>query len=587
MLTIPDEIKRLLNQDSCYKNIRIHFPNGERSDICNDQIVMNSVSFTESLCSQDTLKFGLCEAPTFECEVVGVSNVKGATIEVSCEVYCDGSVTDAEWKADLEHYVYAIPYGTFIIDECKRQADILHRKIVAYGGTATFGSGFNNELEILKDNQFPNAAVSSLSYNPNAFLLSLTNININTPPDNVFSSVDCTLTNNSNDHGWLVTYNGNDAYVKIYTREKRFYADPYPKNTLYHATGTVLKDVISSIKETIINWLKSRSVAVSSSLETSIELLFKYWDVRYDNLNGSTYETAFFHGIPFLFYPYFCDKGGRIGVTYEITKVQILSDSSAEATLYAELVLDTEFITDISFKALTAIDSYFNTFSIQFSSYAYSPFSGGTKTQRKFIPPQWYDSIKYLTSMVELLGMFGSSRKPDSIEFINIKQRFGLLPANNLYPNNTLYPEGVTGGKLLPEDYQSCWYDDDYKKPFRAIQCSYKDSSNNDCLFILYLTGFSGNTPVENYQVYNLSDNFIIQNSKWTEAQIETFCNAIAANISGVTYMPVEFVGRGLPYVEAGDTFEILTGSNDSITTIVLRRTLSGEMVLTDSYKSV
>ena len=51
--------------------------------------------------------------------------------------------------------------------------------------------------------------------------------------------------------------------------------------------------------------------------------------------------------------------------------------------------------------------------------------------------------------------------------------------------------------------------------------------------------------------------------------------------------MTVDFAGRGLPYVEAGDTFEILTKSNDSITTIVLNRTIKGEQTLTDEYKSV
>ena len=103
MLTVPDSIKDLLHLDSCKKNIRIHFPNGEREDICNDLIVKDSVSFTESICSQNSLKFGICESPVFECEVVGVSNIIGAAIEVSCEVYCDSSVSGAEWKIDLEH----------------------------------------------------------------------------------------------------------------------------------------------------------------------------------------------------------------------------------------------------------------------------------------------------------------------------------------------------------------------------------------------------------------------------------------------------------------------------------------------------
>ena len=47
MINVPQEIKDILHQDTCPKNIRIHFPNGERADICNDQIVMDSVSFKD------------------------------------------------------------------------------------------------------------------------------------------------------------------------------------------------------------------------------------------------------------------------------------------------------------------------------------------------------------------------------------------------------------------------------------------------------------------------------------------------------------------------------------------------------------
>ena len=83
MISVPDSIKEKLHLDHCQKNIRIHFPNGERSDICNDLIVKDTVNFTESLCSQETLKFGLSEASVFECETVGVGNIKGATIDVS------------------------------------------------------------------------------------------------------------------------------------------------------------------------------------------------------------------------------------------------------------------------------------------------------------------------------------------------------------------------------------------------------------------------------------------------------------------------------------------------------------------------
>ena len=170
---------------------------------------------------------------------------------------------------------------------------------------------------------------------------------------------------------------------------------------------------------------------------------------------------------------------------------------------------------------------------------------------------------------------------------MNIKQQFGLLPQNALYPESDLYPEGVTGGKLLPSDYQSCWYDDYYKKPFGLITFTYKNSNNEIVKYNKYLSDFTNDSDPDSYLTYDLSTNPIITSYTWSDSDLAALCDVIANNIEGVTYMPVEFIGRGLPYVEAGDTFEILTASNDSITTIVLNRTLSGEQVLTDSYKSV
>ena len=67
------------------KNIRIHFPNGEHEDITNKNVIAESMSFKESLCSRNSLKFGLCEASVFQIETVGVGNIKGCTIEVSLE----------------------------------------------------------------------------------------------------------------------------------------------------------------------------------------------------------------------------------------------------------------------------------------------------------------------------------------------------------------------------------------------------------------------------------------------------------------------------------------------------------------------
>lgn len=86
MLNIPEAIKTLYKQDSIRKNFRVHFPNGEMPDITNANIVSESVSFTESLCSQQYLKFGLTEASEIQFETVGIGNMLGMTIECYNEI---------------------------------------------------------------------------------------------------------------------------------------------------------------------------------------------------------------------------------------------------------------------------------------------------------------------------------------------------------------------------------------------------------------------------------------------------------------------------------------------------------------------
>ena len=68
------------------KYLRIHFVNGEYRDLTNTDIVQESFSFTESLCSSDSLKFGLCEAAEVTFETVGIPNITGCKIQIFYEI---------------------------------------------------------------------------------------------------------------------------------------------------------------------------------------------------------------------------------------------------------------------------------------------------------------------------------------------------------------------------------------------------------------------------------------------------------------------------------------------------------------------
>lgn len=593
MLTIPQEIKDILHLDSAYKNIRIHFPNGERSDICNDLIVKDSVSFTESLCSQNTLKFGLCESPVFECEVVGVGNIKGATIEVYCEVECDSAVEDSVFRNDLQKYVYPIPYGVFVVQECKRQADMQHRKIVAY--SVLINEDINqNYLEYCKMYESRDYVTS---YNPNAFVLSMINLEVSNFSSEVFSQshYDPVTSDGTVAFDWYAGQSLNDPRTcKIFFESGaaafRFGSYmPIPLATINDFYKLSFKDN-KSVAESIIDtayelvckygWLNGRSGFLSVRDLMEITLSYRknqsYHSYYYMNERGESF---------ILLYPWVSNEVefASIFLRCRATKIQIINDTTSQ--IIEEKILSEQEGTirnpnDISLDKYTAIDSELNKYILNYDVLV------GRFNYRTFVRPD-ISNQQILNDILMLTGYFGMISRDHAFELINIKRQFGLDPDSELYPGTSLYPQGVIGGAIYTNDYQTCWYDDDYSKPFGAIRCQYKNTNNDDCEYTYFIDGYDSSTNIDSYLVYEIENNYFIKNNLWTEAQIRTICEAIASNIEGVTYMPVDFVGRGLPYVEAGDTFEILTKSNESITTIVLNRTLTGEQTLTDSYKSV
>ncbi|MCR5450698.1 MAG: hypothetical protein K6F23_15035 [Solobacterium sp.] len=131
MLNIPVEIQELIKTDGVKKNFRVHFPNGERADITNENIASESVSFTESVCSSDIFRFGGAEASEIQFEMVGIENIIGMMIECSMEyaVPANMQATYGEW--------YSVLYGTFTVTSCPRNhEDMTHRKVQAVSRTS-------------------------------------------------------------------------------------------------------------------------------------------------------------------------------------------------------------------------------------------------------------------------------------------------------------------------------------------------------------------------------------------------------------------------------------------------------------------
>lgn len=151
MLAIPSAIKTLFQTDGVLKNFRVHFPNGEYADITNENVVKESLHFTESICSQSTFRFGLAEASVIEFETVGIGNMYGMTIECGIEIDTsslsaaqisaiqadpgDGTLVLAA-DSDIGFGYYRIPLGVFRVDRCPRNhGSMTHRRVTAYTAT--------------------------------------------------------------------------------------------------------------------------------------------------------------------------------------------------------------------------------------------------------------------------------------------------------------------------------------------------------------------------------------------------------------------------------------------------------------------
>lgn len=593
MLTIPEKIKELLHTDSVKKNIRIHFPNGERQDICNDLIVGDSVKFTESLCSQDTLKFGLCESPIFECETVGVGNIVGLTIEVYSEIFCDLSVEGSVFRTDIQETVYPIPLGEFVIVKCDRQSDILHRKITAYSQISLSLESLNNPMNIakIKTAEYP-YSTKDLKQNAMALICSeipgtafkmfektefyptqfmgrwagIRNKVIKTSEPNPRElrfaiSVRSCFTDSyavlENPESYLIGYEGND-YVEKHLEE--LFDSLYNQAVEYLDNHSIYLADYEALKEMIILGLKdelTRTLWVFVHFNNLAEIGAIYSDKKnviypYANVEGSSQMSVSIEE------PY------MLRIT-EATQLGTIATESFEDQIAKLYEFDTSGISNIPIsiaKNLAKIPGY---------NYRYS---------------DTVDLRKQYDAATELTGEFGRIERDGTFGLVNIKQQFGLTPSEELYPSETLYPEGPVGEAITMSDYQKCEYPENYERPFGLVACTFKDSQNQDIRYELWLDGFNAESDPLSYQTYDITNNEIIKNSTWTQSQIEAFCNTIADNIDGVTYVPMQLVGRGLPYVETGDTVSVQTKANDSITTILLNRTMQGEIALTDTFTS-
>lgn len=116
MLKVEEKLKNLYKSEKTLKNIHIDFP-GIHLD--NSKISYESMKITESICENEELTFGDCNASEFSIVLAEISE------DLTEKTFSVTQILNGDPKMSL-------PLGTYTVKSCKRQSDRRFKEITAY-----------------------------------------------------------------------------------------------------------------------------------------------------------------------------------------------------------------------------------------------------------------------------------------------------------------------------------------------------------------------------------------------------------------------------------------------------------------------
>lgn len=625
MLNVPESVKALFKQDGIRKNFRVHFPGGELPDITNDNVVQESVRFTESLCSQDVLKFGLTEASVLEFETVGVANMYGMTIEAGIEIDLSSlsaaelaeieagswdGVYVSESDTDLGFPFFRVPYGVFRVESCPRDHQAMaHRRVTAYGASPK--TVRNNPFETAKQaalnlppeytpNMF-NLTKEIMGYSMPATLNGFTKTELSTSPYNPVQntyqprsmSSDNSITVTLLDGSTKILY-GSAPLRIAYSDGAGTETNPYKltKNALFSAdyNGESYFSVLSEIARR----LRDSELGIDLSASG-----YSNWIQLAKDLFGT--EQNFFY--PGVAYTLAVTTAPGVAITGRYPFYQKIDIEKSNPCFYpfvgeyTDEISPTETYTRITNYGIfefiyypTAYNVYTIDFSVDITIRAPAP-TFYLLTPSETVPditfqfPSTGEGEVPFTRLGASFKFKAHSYKPqgDVLDIINswmeLNAKFGRATLTGAFDELRL--SNADPVPISPGEYENFWWDEYDVLPIGTVKYQYTaivgDSTEQEAASYDFGEGQS---------VYDMTDNLMLQGCGDELAAMALLDEYFIPYLDPICFTPIDLTMKGLPYLEAGDYLAVTAEDGTIAYSFAMRQTISGIQVLTAEIES-
>ena len=524
--------------------------------ITNSNIIGESFVYKESICSSDTLKFGLCEASEIEIDVFDKNyDFTGRKMDLSLQF---ANIQDKfEWK-------------DFVIAESKKSyaGDTQKRHIVAY-----------DKLKDLNENAF--AWYTQYMWG------------INTLREETYApycfdyerQIFATYWNLAKAFGvdkeenLTINHFGHYSFYasEVTTTRKLRYIDAGVYNHELWFEGTTLGNGNVGDHDALM-------VVVNLTPNRKSGTEYATFLQSYDSL-GRGVETA---NVLLEFtvsgmtdtVNYLCDSGDVIIPPENWLYVNILSTSHLSIVGDAEDMADSYDVYTVDFKYLNALDLVNGTQRLPYHSYVWKK----PTTENIFKADSSITARDVMRSLMEMCGCFFRLDREGHPQFLYAMEH-GLYPSNTLFPADDLFPRKSSELTMPTSYYIKANFEEYRVSNFGGVQVVV---NTYDSQGAVVRWEYWGDETSDN--AYLIDDNIFLCNSQFEyEPEMAGNVQELLENLwnvlNNMSYTPFTAETIGTPFLESGDRFTLLT-KTDGFESFIFERTLKGIQVLKDYYEA-